>query len=351
MVKLNTNVGNSYDLLKFIMALLIVAIHTNAFYGPWFCTWVQPVVYIAVPVFFVLSSMFFFIKVRKKISQRFSILKQYIKRICTLYCFWFIMNIPFIQNDHHYFIDAVGGDFVRLILDILLRYTFSGSWFFSSLALAVVIYTVFLKFKYVLNCILTCSVILLLYISWHDILPPDYVVFYGWLQTVLREELSLTICSSLGWVGIGVWFSSDNMQKIIIKARNIKAVLWLLLSLFTTILYVFNCSFGLKWLNIILIIVLTCLYVITAGSMKIKQNMTLYKLRKMSVLFFMLHFIIIFTSSFIIKRITQLEYVSLADYVGFISGYLIVLSICYISSSIILKLSGYKRTRWLSLSY
>ena len=71
----------------------------------------------------------------------------------------------------------------------------------------------------------------------------------------------------------------------------------------------------------------------------------------MSVLFFMLHFIIIFTSSFIIKRITQLEYVSLADYVGFIPGYLIVLSICYISSSIILKLSGFKRTRWLSLSY
>ena len=109
LTKSNSKVGNSYDLLKFIMALLIVAIHTNAFYGPWFCTWFQPVIYIAVPVFFVLSSMFYFIKVRKNISDRFSILKQYVKRIGTLYCFWFIINIPFIQNNHHYFTNGGGG--------------------------------------------------------------------------------------------------------------------------------------------------------------------------------------------------------------------------------------------------
>lgn len=108
LTKSNSKVGNSYDLLKFIMALLIVAIHTNAFYGPWFCTWFQPVVYIAVPVFFVLSSMFYFIKVRKNISDRFSILKQYVKRIGILYCFWFFINIPFIQNNHHYFTNGAG---------------------------------------------------------------------------------------------------------------------------------------------------------------------------------------------------------------------------------------------------
>ena len=352
LTKSNSKVGNSYDLLKFIMALLIVAIHTNAFYGPWFCTWFQPVIYIAVPVFFVLSSMFYFIKVRKNISDRFSILKQYVKRIGTLYCFWFIINIPFIQNNHHYFTNGGGKDFVRLILDILLRYTFSGSWFFSSLVLAVVIYTVILKYKYVLNCILVVSIILLLYISWHDILPSDYGVFYGWLQTILREEVSLTVCTSLGWVGLGVCFSSDNMQNVIIKAKkNNKAVVCMLLCLFMTILYVINYNYGFKWLNIILLIALTCLYVLTAGAMNINQNTKLYKLRKMSVLFYMLHFIIIYTGSFFIKSITHLEYDSLADYVGFIPGYFIVLSLCYISSCIILKLSGFKKTRWLAFSY
>lgn len=51
--------GNSYDFLKFLMALLIVAIHSRAFYGPWFKEWVKPLLDIAVPVFFILSSMFY----------------------------------------------------------------------------------------------------------------------------------------------------------------------------------------------------------------------------------------------------------------------------------------------------
>lgn len=203
-----------------------------------------------------------------------------------------------------------------------------------------------------LNCIFGLSIILLLYISWHDILPLDYGVFYGWLQTILREEVSLTVCTSLGWVGLGVCFSSDNIQNVIIKAKkNNKAVVCMLLCLFMTILYVINYNYGFKWLNIILLIALTCLYVLTAGAMNINQNTKLYKLRKMSVLFYMLHFIFIFTSSFIIKRITQLEYESLADYVGFIPGYFIILYLCYISSCLIIKLCDFKITRWLAISY
>ena len=66
---IRTGGGNSYDILKFSMALLIVAIHTGAFRGPWFCDWAIPVLNIAVPVFFILSSMFFFAKPREGKSE------------------------------------------------------------------------------------------------------------------------------------------------------------------------------------------------------------------------------------------------------------------------------------------
>lgn len=95
--------GNCYDALKFMMALLIVAIHTKAFNGAWFCDWVQPIEYIAVPVFFVLSSMFYFRKVAKQGVNRLACLRHYLSRLSVLYLFWFIVNIPFIQHNHHYF--------------------------------------------------------------------------------------------------------------------------------------------------------------------------------------------------------------------------------------------------------
>ena len=85
-----------FDILKFIMALLIVSIHI-----PIKNEYLSIIQGLGVPVFFVLSSYFIFKKARKE-SFKIDILTAFLKRIGILYLFWFVVNIYFIHIDKHY---------------------------------------------------------------------------------------------------------------------------------------------------------------------------------------------------------------------------------------------------------
>lgn len=89
----------------------------------------------------------------------------------------------------------------------------------------------------------------------------------------------------------------------------------------------------------------------TAGTNTMPQSEKLLKFRKMSTLLYMLHFIVIFVSSFVVKLLSGRELQSLSDYVGFIPGYMIVLFVCLLLSLSIIKLSDYKFAHWLKFSY
>lgn len=344
--------GNSYDILKFLMSLLIVAIHTKAFSGAWVCDWVQPIVYVAVPIFFILSSMFYFRKIANQGVNRFTCLRHYLSRLSVLYLFWFIVNILFIQHSHHYFNYGGGADVIRLFYDILLRSTYSGSWFFSALALAVSIYTLIYPYKIIRRVTITISLLLLIYVIWNDLLPAEYNVVYKLLQVYIRQDINLSVCTSLGWCGIGVIMGNPMTQAYIqkVKQKNRHAIL-LSISTLLTIIYIVNYNFGISFLNIILLIMISISYIMTAGTSNMPQSKKLLKFRKMSTLFYMLHFIVIFVSSFIVKLVSGRELQSLPDYVGFIPGYIIVLFVCLLLSLAIIKLSDYKFTHWLKFSY
>lgn len=95
--------GGGYDVLKYMMALLIVAIHARAFYGEYTSIFFKPLTEIAVPVFFILSSFFYFRKLYY-CENIWSNLFTYLKRIGLLYLLWFCVNIPVILHYKHYFI-------------------------------------------------------------------------------------------------------------------------------------------------------------------------------------------------------------------------------------------------------
>lgn len=86
----NSQRYQSLDLLKFIMATMIVAMHTGAcpaIVNPWFR--------IAVPLFFIVSSFFFFKKVNATDeSERTEVLKHYLGRVIKLYFFWMVIQFP-----------------------------------------------------------------------------------------------------------------------------------------------------------------------------------------------------------------------------------------------------------------
>ena len=75
---------NGFDVLKFVMALMIVAIHTKVYNDQVFRVFFWPAVRCAVPVFFILSSFFYF---KKQRANNFDYRKMlhFVKRICILY--------------------------------------------------------------------------------------------------------------------------------------------------------------------------------------------------------------------------------------------------------------------------
>lgn len=129
---------NGIDLMKFIMAVVIVSIHTEIYtvLGQWYLVFQDH----AVPLFFVFSSFFFFKKMRgahygKEIWNR---LLHFEKRVNLLYLFWIVVLMPAILYWWH-------SEYLKLsIPDLLFRFAkeyffgsqFGAAWFFGALIVA-----------------------------------------------------------------------------------------------------------------------------------------------------------------------------------------------------------------------
>ena len=81
------------DVLKFVMALLVVAIHVRPFTGNLSFLYVDCIARLANPMFFTITSYYFFEKVIKS-EDSVKLLRQYMKRILMLYLVWFIFYLP-----------------------------------------------------------------------------------------------------------------------------------------------------------------------------------------------------------------------------------------------------------------
>ena len=78
------------DVMKFIMAFLIVDIHVKGylFTPPFIQNYViHPIENLAVPTFFVISAFLFFRKARYAENQM-GLVVHFMKRLCILYLFW-----------------------------------------------------------------------------------------------------------------------------------------------------------------------------------------------------------------------------------------------------------------------
>ena len=129
--------NSNYDLLKMFLAIMIVIIHSSLLpeiLYPW--------LRIAVPLFFMISSYFFFSKIKDETDQKVRIgkLKQYIFRNLKFYFFWFIVTLPITLEMREYFLNR---SFIKgiiiLIRDFLFFGTFPASWFIMALIISTAI--------------------------------------------------------------------------------------------------------------------------------------------------------------------------------------------------------------------
>lgn len=118
----------SYDILdltKLILSILVVCIHTQLFPAV-----LHPWVRVAVPLFFLMSSFFFFQRINILDKQsRSDYLKKYIKRNLQLYIFYFVLLLPITIFRHGYLNEPPHLLFLIIFRDFVFGSTFFVSWF------------------------------------------------------------------------------------------------------------------------------------------------------------------------------------------------------------------------------
>lgn len=208
-----------YDVVKFVLAIAIIAIHSNLLPNilyPW--------LRLAVPIFFMLSSFLFFSKINtipEPKSQR-SALLRFVLRNLKLYLFWFIVLFPFTALLRNYFlglsfnITSVFVFLLRVLQDFLFGSTFRSSWFIMALIISVTL--VFFLSKRVNTVVLTiCTFVVFSFV----VLRSSYLPFFE-NNSLIFNSLSFyeklfakpywSFPAALIWVVLGKYFADNNLS-------------------------------------------------------------------------------------------------------------------------------------------
>lgn len=210
-----------YDLIKFFLSLLVLAIHSTL-YPMVLYPWLR----IAVPLFFIMSSNFVFSKLQREASKEKQkvILKKFIVRNLQLYLCWFIILLPitiYIRREL-YFSNGFFENILTILKSIFFGSTFVASWFITATIIGVLIIYLLSKllrndyFVFLISLFAFCVVTLA---SSYKAIIADTFVF-----TAINKYIDIfgaLVCSfpaALFWVFIGKLFAE---QKIKIKSRSL----------------------------------------------------------------------------------------------------------------------------------
>lgn len=321
------------DILKFIMALLIVAIHSEAVNDfPIVYEVTNPVIMSAVPMFFVISAFLLFRKIRQSQlsgQQEREILLHFTWRLFLLYSFWMVVQFPLVIHTRHYLSMSFIEFIYNFLLDIAFRSTFHGAWFFS--ALVVGTWLIYFASKMLKDkTIWILPLFVALYIYHADYLPMQYQTFWFLYQeNVINPQNSFLV--SLFWISAGFILANPDIIEKIENLRNN---------------YVMGGLFGIAWLLSIMLLDLRVIMVLPLFVLFYNWNLEskpVYKMmRQSSILIFTLHFIFIGVFRMVCPNVELLQH-------GFFL-YVILVLLCLLSSLVILKLKDYKIFSWLKYS-
>lgn len=322
------------DILKFIMALLIVAIHSEAVNDfPIVYEVMNPVIMSAVPMFFVISAFLLFRKIRQSQlsgQQERGILLHFTWRLFLLYSFWMVVQFPLVIHTRHYLSMSFLEFIYNFLLDIAFRSTFHGAWFFS--ALVVGTWLIYFASKMLKDkAIWILPLFVALYIYHADDLPVQYQTFWFLYQeNVINPQNSFLV--SLLWISAGFILANPDIIEKIENLRNS---------------YVMGGLFCIAWLLSIMLLDLRVIMVLPLFVLFYNWNLEskpVYKMmRQSSILIFTLHFIFIGIFRMVCPNVELLQH---GLYL-----YVILVLLCLLSSLVILKLKDCKIFSWLKYSY
>ena len=128
------NYWSGFDYFKYILSILVIIIHTEPFGH-----WIYPLLSIAVPMFFVISSYFFFRSCKGDETDKMK-LKKFVKRNLILYAFWFIALLPITLDMRNYFEGGLTTGMLKMLKGFLFGSTFKVSWFIMATIVGVTLF-------------------------------------------------------------------------------------------------------------------------------------------------------------------------------------------------------------------
>ena len=225
-IKKATN--GSFDLLKFVLSIFVVAIHSSLLPNV-----VYPWVRLAVPLFFILTSYFFFGKVFKMDdkTEKLKALRGFISRNLILYLFWFVALLPITLYIRRYFNAGIIDGIVQLVKGFFFGSTFVASWYImASIIGTVIIFFASKKFGnktllaitsviYLMVCVRSAYWSLLEDVSWIESVREGY-------ESIFTSPAN-SFPVSLFWICLGKCFAEGTFD---FKFKSIKLAVLIIAS-------------------------------------------------------------------------------------------------------------------------
>ena len=331
-----------FDIVKFIMALMVVAIHSSLFpmvLYPW--------LRLAVPMFFIISSYFFFgslckLETDKDKNRRWW---KYVKRNLILYGFWFVLLLPYTLYVQRYFDSGVLRGTFNFIKSLLFGDTFPASWFIqASIVSVTVIFFASKKIKdrylFALSFLIYCFAVLRSsywsVVEDVTLINTAYKVYHFAFSAPMFNASSAFI-----WIVIGKLFAEKK-----IRINKIFAIVGILMS--SVLLYVewifvraLNGSFN---NDCYLFLIPTAFFAFQLISLiRVSPNDITVFLGKSSTLIYTTHIPTIAVISLLLQR-----FLSITDN---LLVFVLVVILCTAGSYIVLKLEKMRAFRWLKYSH
>lgn len=208
--------GNAiFDYTKFIMAIMVLAIH-SALLPELLYPWLR----LAVPLFFIISSYFFFKKYRRAESgaERGKVIKKFLIRNLQLYSFWFIVLLIPTIGIRKWFSHGIFTGILLFLRDLFFSSTFVASWYIMASVIAILI-IVFLSRKLPNWLLLGISFVIYLFCCAFS----GYEFFFrnllslsnmmdGYIKVMTEPQMSFSV--ALFWVVIGKCFADGTFDSI-----------------------------------------------------------------------------------------------------------------------------------------
>lgn len=269
----------SLDLLKLIMAILIVAAHCEMFIE-WATIYdaFAHITEMAVPTFFCISAYLFFKKIIDKPENEKQIFSQTIKRLIIFFGVWYILMLPYSLT--HFFQNA---NIKEIIYVIPFNCAFWGYWFIKALIFnTTIVYFIRGRKSLIIGGIIASIIYLFFgfdYIHGHlgEILHPYYTFYYHTYSFVFGALIARY---------------QEQIPSILMNKKN------LLISLFLTLILSsipdFRVIAKLLYPVILLLIALN-------WSLNIEPKLS-KRIRIFSILFYVMQFIFIFMYNGIVEN-------------------------------------------------